>query len=205
MSKEYTKHQIEGIISELNKKFNIALLAEEFKNSDYSASSLRDILVQRIGDELSGEWTTEKAYVILKDALLKLGLQSDMVHMESSLDQLIPRQGRRARVKQWSIEAGIELDILKPNRVLYGILIFLFFVCIPLGIGMDWFFSGVCMLVCLTLIFILGKTANNFNVKTLGQMAESIAWKNYLQQQKEKSNHTPDGVEAAVNALVKLD
>ena len=63
-------------------------------------------------------------------------------------------------------------------------LIFCFFVCIPLGIGMDWFFSGIGMAVCASGIFFLNKTARHFKMETLGQMAESIAWKLYLGQQK---------------------
>lgn len=203
MSKEYTRPQIEHILVELNRKFNIALHPADFKNTSYSASSLRDILMQRIGDELSGEWTNEKAMGILKGALEKMGFKSEQLHNEARLDVLFPAQGRRARVRQWSAAAGIELEVLKPNGFLYGLLIFLFFACIPLGIGMDWFFSGVCMASCLLLIFILGKTASNFKMQTLGQMAEAIAWKYYLQQQKEKSNYTPEAVASAVNALVK--
>jgi len=205
MSQEYSKLQIESIIAELNKKFNIALNVDDLKNSSYSGSSLRDILVQRIGDELSGEWTTEKAFGILRDALVKLGLGSKEVHMNTNLDQLIPSRRRRSRVKEWSAEAGLELDVLKPNGILYGTLVFLFFTCIPLGIGMDWFISGVGMTICLALLFILGKTGKNFKTTTLGQMAESIAWKNYLRHQKEKPNHSPAAVKAAVGSLVKLD
>ena len=192
MEELYSPRQIEKVIVRLNGKFNCAVSPDEFTDKSYSKSSLTDLLVQRFSDELSGEWTTEKAFAILKRGLLKIGVSEHSITNEASLDMLIPMDNRRKRIQEWSMASGLELDVLKPNGIVNGTLIFLFFAFIPLGIGMDWFISGIGMLLCAGGIFLLGKTARNFKMETLGQMSESLAWKLYLQQQKGSgaaSNH----------------
>lgn len=184
MAKIYTTQQIGPILDALNRRFNCSLELQEFRHSEYSTSSLSDFLVQRITDELTGEWTTERVYATLKRGLMQVGVPDSSISMDASLESLIPRVNRRAQMREWSKASGIELDVLKPNTVLYGTLVLLFFVCIPLGFGMDWFFSGIGMLVCAVGIFLLNKTASNFRMQTLGQMAEAVAWRLYLQQQK---------------------
>jgi hypothetical protein len=203
MSELYTPHQIEKVILELNKQFACFVHIAEFNDKSYSKSSLTDLLIQRYMDELSGEWTTEKAYDQLKKALLKLGFKDSEIQMESKLNDLIPVQGRREMMKDWAIESGLELDVLKPNSIIYGLLTFLFFAFIPLGIGMDWFFSGIGMAVCAGGIFLLNKTARNFKMDTLGQMAESLAWKLYLQQQKKGTENSKHVVTDRVNRILE--
>ena len=203
MAELYNPLQIEKVIALLNSKFNCAVHASEFNNKSYSKSSLGDLLVQRFSDELSGEWTTEKAFAVLKRGLLKLGVSEDAVTNDALLETIIPRENRRERVKEWSLASGMELDVLKPNGIVNGTLIFLFFAFIPLGIGMDWFISGIGMLLCAAGIFLLGKTARNFKMETLGQMAESIAWKLYLQQQKTNGSHSTVSIEVEVKQALE--
>jgi hypothetical protein len=162
------------------------------------------MLIQRVNDELSGEWTTEKAMALLRKSWGELTQTTTEIPADAALKDLLPSQGRRARVKQWSDKAGIELDILRPARLPQGLLIFVVFVSIPLGIGMDWFFSGIGMAVCAGGIFLLNKTGKNFKMETLGQMAESIAWKLYLQQQKKGAPASEKTVHDEVKRAMQL-
>lgn len=198
MSNLYTPQQIEKILGELNGRFNCDIGLEEFQNKSFSTSSLTDLLVQRISDELTGEWTTEKAFSLLKKELVHTGVSSDIIIMDARLNVLFPQSQRRERIKQLSSATGMPIDVLKPNGFLNGLLVFLFFVCIPLGIGVDWFLSGLGMLLCAAGIFVLGKQAKNFKMETLGQMAEDIAWRLYLQQQKSSTNVSQKTIELEV-------
>jgi len=203
MSKFYSSQQIGVILEVLNRRFNCSIDPKEFHSVDYSSSSLHDILVQRISDEISGEWTTERAYAVLKGALKHMGLQESEISVETPLDNFIPRANRRGRVTEWSRVSGISLDVLKPNSILYGISVVLFFAFIPLGIGMDWFLSAIGMLLCAGSIFLLNKTASNFKFQTLGQLAEAVAWKQYLQQQKNKSNTNTEIIAQEVQRVLE--
>ena len=204
MAELYSSQQIERLITELNDRLNCSVSAIEYSDKTYSASSLSDLLMQRYFEELSGEWTTEKAYSQLNTGLLKLGVKASDIHMDAKLNELIPAADRRLKVKEWSKVTGLELDVLKPNGILNGLLTFLFFVFIPLGIGMDWFFSGIGMAVCAGGIFLLNKTGKNFKMETLGQMAESIAWKLYLQQQKKGAPASEKTVHDEVKRAMQL-
>ena len=203
MTELYSPQQTEKLITLLNERLNCSVNAIDYSEKSYSASSLADLLIQRYLDELTGEWTTEKAFGQLQNGLLKLGLNSTDLHMDAKLNDLIPANGRRQKVQEWAKLSGIELDILKPNGFLNGLLTFLFFVFIPLGIGLDWFFSGIGMAVCAGGIYLLNKTASNFRTETLGQMAESVAWKLYLQQQKSDAKVLAQKVDAEVKRVMQ--
>lgn len=204
MSDLYSPNQIEKLITELNARLNCSVGAADYSDKSYSASSLSDLLVQRYFEELTGEWTTEKAYSQLQNGLLKMGVKASDVHMDAKLNELIPSADRRRKVQEWSNMCGLELDVLKPNGILNGLLTFLFFVFIPLGIGMDWFFSGIGMAVCAGGIFLLNKTAKNFKMETLGQMSESIAWKLYLQQQKTGATVSMQTIQDEIKRAMQL-
>ena len=202
MTSTYHPQQVASIISTLNKRFNIAIRSEEFSREEYSASSLRDMLIQRVNDELSGEWTTEKAMSVLRQSWSALTKEVTELPSDKSLEMLLPASNRKAMVKQWSAHSGLELDILRPPRLPQGILIFIVFASIPLGIGMDWFLSGILVAVSLTALWLLNKTASNLKFDTFEEMAEAIAWQYYLKQQKAKGTDTPEGVSAAVRELI---
>jgi hypothetical protein len=204
MTELYSPQQTEKLIILLNERLNCSVNATDYSEKSYSASSLADLLIQRYVDELTGEWTTEKAFAQLQSGLLKLGLKETDLHMDAKLNDLIPANGRRQKVQEWAKLSGIELDILKPNAVLNGLLTFLFFVFIPLGIGLDWFFSGIGMAVCAGGIYLLNKTASNFKTETLGQMAESVAWKLYLQQQKSDAKGLAQKVDEEVKRVMQM-
>jgi hypothetical protein len=175
----------------------------DYIEKSYSGSSLNDILVQRYLDELTGEWTTEKVFAMLQVGLRKLGIKESDIHMDAPLNSLIPVKERRKQIEALAKTSGLELDVLKPNGILNGLLTFLFFAFIPLGIGMDWFFSGIGMAVCAGGIFILNKTARKFKNETLGQMAESIAWKLYLGQQKKGTNVSLQTIQDEVKRAIE--
>lgn len=185
MSDSISKIQVAEAIAKLNSHFNIQLPMEEFRSQEYSRSSIRDILIQKVMDEVSGEWTADIAFRKIRSSAARvMNQQPESITADTLLDELIPSNGRKEKIKAISDDIGVPLDVLKPNSKIYGFLIFLFFACIPIAIGMDWFLSGIAMVVILILIYILSKTGNHFKMKTVGQMADVIAWKNYLQQQK---------------------
>ncbi len=188
MSANFTHDQIKSVLDKLNFEYSIHLNVEDFRSDSYSASSMTDILTQKIADELNGEWTTDMAFHKLRSAIVGvLKINEAQITQESDLNALFPTNTRKSKIKEVGEKLGFPIDVLKPNSVLYGLFIFLFFACIPFGIGMDWFFSGIAMIIFAIIIYILGKTGNSFKMKTVGHLADHLAWKNYLQQ-KRKSN-----------------
>lgn len=200
MSQELSQTQLHNVIQKLNTNLKVSLLNEDFKSTSYSTSSIEDILVQKICDELNGEWTSDMAFHKLRNAISKaVGKSIDSIQQESELIVLFPSSQRKELMKKVGEELGFPLDVLKPNGYIYGFFIFLLFACIPVAIGMDWFIAGIVMICCAVIIYILGKTGNQFRLKTVGHLADHLAWKNYLRQ---KRNASPVD-EAFVRSEVK--
>lgn len=200
MSQELTQTQLHDIIQKLNTSLKVSLLKEDFKSASYSTSSIEDILVQKICDEKNGEWTSDMAFHKLRNAIsVATGKSADSIHQESELTVLFPTEQRKALMKKVGEELGFPVDVLKPNGYVYGFFVFLLFACIPVAIGMDWFLAGIVMICCTVIIYILGKTGNQFRLKTVGHLADHLAWKNYLRQ---KRNASPVD-EALIRSEVK--
>jgi len=189
MSDSISQDQLQQVIANVNRELKVNINPEDFKSTSYSASSLKDILIQKTADELNGEWTTDMAFHKLKAAISQVaGVAPSTITDETELDKLFPSNTRKAQVAKLNDAMGFKMDILKPNGMLYGILLVLFFSGIPVSLGLSWFIGGITMLVSGLLIYILGKTGNTFKVKTVGHLADHLAWKNYLKQ---KRDHVP--------------
>lgn len=185
MADTFSKEQVAVLIAKVNQQLGVHVNPEDFKSASYSASSLKDLIVQKTVDELNGEWTSDMAFHKLKSAISSVtNVSPSMLTDESSLEILFPKENRKELVSKVNKEMGIEMDILKPNGVLYAILLIIFFACIPFSFAFDWFIGGIVMVVTATLIFILNKTGNSFRIKTLGHLADHLAWRNYLKQKK---------------------
>ena len=190
MSQTIQQNEIGTLINRVNTEFNVHLNLEDFKSAGYSISSLTDILAQKIQDEKNGDWTADVAFHKLRDAVVKVkGIKPGDVTLDTDLNQLFPSSGRKKDIDAIGKELGFELKILKPNSGLYGFFIFAFFAGIPL-FSVGWFPAAITMVVSAIVIFILTKTANQFKMKTIGLLADHLAWKNYL-----KDNHESPGVD----------
>lgn len=187
MADSLDKNQLVQIISKVNQEFGVQLHADQFNSANYSMSSIREILAQRIAEAQQDEWTIDKSFMILQKNIASVrGIAEQSITQDSELETLLPKGERKSILKKLEANTGLKLEILKPNGVIYGILIFLFFACIPFGIGMDWFLSGIVMVVVAVLIYILSKTGNELKYKTLGQWAERVTWDNYLKSKKDR-------------------
>jgi hypothetical protein len=204
MSDSLSQSQMKEVLLKVKQTLQVELDPEDFKSNSYSRSSLYDMLVQKISDTQTGEWTTDMAFHKIRQAISSImNIDPQSIQQETSMDETFPAATRKANIKALEEKLGFPLDILKPNSAIYGVFIFLFFACIPFGIGMDWFLSGICMIVFGIIIYVLGKTGNSFRMKTVGHLADHVAWKNYLKQK--QSSAIPDVKELEKKVKAILD
>jgi hypothetical protein len=128
------------------------------------------------------------------------GIAPESITTESDLNALFPADTRKEKMKEMETEMGIPLEILRPNNAVYGTFIFLFFTGIPL-FSLGWFPAVLTMVVSGLVIYFLAKSANNFKMKTVGLLADHLAWKNYL---KDKQHSLQFSKEDVVNQLQQL-
>lgn len=185
MSSEIQHAQLGPIIEKINQHFGIRLSVQQFTAPQYSASSLEDVLVQKIVEAQTGDWTTEMAMDRLTHAISQhTGKKVSEMDADSMLEDLIPRTKRKETIAAMSQTMGVPLDILRPNPVLNGIFILIFFSCIPMGVGFSYFSAIITAAISAGVLFILNKTGSDFKVKSLGAWADQLAWKNYLKDAK---------------------
>jgi hypothetical protein len=204
MSTEIQHSQLAPLLDKINAHFSIQLSPAQFTAPNYSASSLEDILVQKIVDAQTGDWTTEMAMDLLTHAIEKTtGTPRDSMHNESLLNELIPRANRKETIAKMSAQMGVPLDILRPNAILNGTFILIFFSCIPMGIGLSYFAAAITALVSGTVLYILHKTGKDFKVRTLVAWADQLAWKNYLKDAKKGGDFTHEELRKTIGPWIR--
>jgi hypothetical protein len=204
MSSEIQHAQLGPIIDKINQHFGIQLQLQQFSAPQYSASSLEDVLVQKIVEAQSGDWTTEMALALLTQAIAQhTGKKNSEMDADSLLDQLIPRANRKATIARMSQDIGVPLDILRPSPILNGLFILIFFSCIPMGVGFSYFAAIITAAVSAGVLYILNKTANDFKVKTLGAWADQLAWKNYLKDAKKGGEFSHEELRQTIGPWIR--
>ncbi|MEN9639653.1 MAG: hypothetical protein RLZZ262_1522 [Bacteroidota bacterium] len=204
MSSEIQHAQIGPIIEKINQHFGIRLTVNQFNAPQYSASSLEDVLVQKIVEAQTGDWTTEMAMDRLTQAISKhTGKNATEIDADSNLAQLIPSSKRKETIAKMSADMGVPLEVLRPNPILNGIFILIFFSSIPMAVGFSWFSAIITASISAVILFILNKTGNDFKVKTLGAWADQLAWKNYLKDAKKGGEFSHDELRNTIGPWIK--
>jgi hypothetical protein len=204
MSSEIQHTNLSAILDRVNAHFGIHLSTNQFSAAQYSASSLEDLLVQKIVDAQTGDWTTEMAMDMLINAIVQItGRPKDQIDGESLLEELIPRANRKETIAKMSAQMGVPLDILRPNPILNSIFILIFFSCIPMGIGLSWFAAAITALVSGSVLYILNKTGSSFKAKTLIAWADQLAWKNYLKDAKKGGDFSHEELRKTIGPWIR--
>lgn len=202
MSQNIDKAAIPAILEKVNRQFNSHLTAEDFKSAGYSVSSLSDIISQKIQDEVSGDWTADVAFHKVREAISSVkGVDASSITMDSDLEKMLPAATRKSDIQKMNEHLGIEMKILKPNGFLYGFFILTFFIGLPM-ISIGWFPALITMVVSGIFIFILGKTANQLKMKTVGHLADHLAWRNYKKNANALDSFDKEATMRKVEAII---
>jgi hypothetical protein len=202
MNTDYlSPEKIEVYLLKVNQQFGTRFIAKDFSHIN-NKLGLEASLIEQLSSNQGQEWTAEQANVQIKSALAAVcGKNESSITDETLLDDLIPASGRKESVKKIEEKLGFSIDILKPNNMVYGFFIFLFFLGIP-GMFYSWFISGIVMIVCAFLIYILGKTGNEFKVKTVGHLADHLFWNKYLKNASKMQLRSTEEITTKLDAII---
>jgi hypothetical protein len=204
MSSEIQHANLSVILEKVNAHFGIHLSPTQFTAPMYSASSLEDILVQKIVDAQSGDWTTEMARDMIINAIAQTtGVPKQQLNGDSLLEEIIPKTNRKETIAKMSVQIGVPLDILRPNPIFNGVFVLIFFSCIPMAIGLSQFAAAITALVSGGVLYVLHKTGNSFKVKTLEAWADQLAWKNYLKDAKKGGDFTHEELRKTIGPWIQ--
>ncbi len=160
-------------IKEIEKIFEIRLRPNEMKRI-HTFGELCEVVIAKTNLKSQNISGPQHAFVKLKDAISSSqNIFKEEIQMETKLISLFPRQSRRKAIRELNFEMGFDLKVLRPFLIIEA-----FFILFFLGAIVELFFNLIYgleafafLILLINLAFLTGK---EFNVETVGALAEKI-------------------------------
>ena len=170
---EHHSENFKNFIKEVEKTFDIRLRSNETWNI-HALGELTDLVIAKINlrnQNISGQ---QHAFIRLKDAISSSqNINKEEIQMDTKLATLFPRRTRRKDIRELNFELGFDLRVLRPYLIIEA-----FFILFFLGVIVGLFFNLIYGLEALGLLILLINlaflTGKEFNVETVGDLAEKI-------------------------------
>lgn len=174
---------IEDLLFKVEESFRIKFFENELKDiktfEDFCSHIEKKIQLQNRND-----CTTQQAFYKLRNILSEiLKIDRNQIYTNLLIKEIFPNKSKNQIVKQLEKEIGFELHLLStPDWLLTILWLFLFgsiatlFITFKLGaVGIVISFFG---------FLISNKFASDFELKTIGQIAEKMTSENYLKSRR---------------------
>ena len=193
---------IEDSLSEMEQCFGITITNEELYKQE-TLGSLVDLIKSKIDLTNVDDCTTQQAFYKLKSAILKMKITDrQSLKPNTSLELIFPRKSRRRDIKNLEVLLGFKLNILFPPKYLlyitFGVLV-ISICCLFINLKYSLIGIGLSSLI----LFLLIKTAKEFDLKTLGELADSISKTNYIKVRRQSNTFNKNEVEEVVMHWLK--
>lgn len=170
---EHHSENFKDFIREIEKTFEIRLRSNETRGI-HTFGELTDLIIAKTNlrnQNISGK---EHAFIGLREAISStLNIGKEEIQMETKLITLFPRNSRRKDIRELGFEYGFDLKVLRPYLIIEAFFILSFF-----GAIVAFFFNFIYGLEASALLILLINiaflTGKEFNVETVGDLAEKI-------------------------------
>jgi hypothetical protein len=154
-----------------------------------------DHIKGKIQLEKTDDCTTQQAFYKLRTSIVTtLQLDKDELTRDTLLTDLLPRQTRRKRTKKIEHELGFKLSLLRPPHFVTGFLA-LFLLASFIGVFFNWQLGLTGLGLSIGGLWLAGKTANEIDIKTVGQLAEKMRRENYLKSRRNPKTYNDNEIE----------
>ncbi len=162
---------------------------------------LLDAIDARIPGQDVKDCTTQQAFYRIRAALLtERDMDPSTICTDSALDVLIPRNGRRHTVKRIELHVGVPLDVLSVKRWV-GVLLTLL-ACGSLACFIWSSQLAIIGLGVFTALFgLASSTKKEFNVRTVGALAERMSQRAYKLMRRNDGTVNRNEIRAKLKAL----
>ena len=170
---------IEDILFKIEKSYDIKFETNELSHIR-TFGELCDHIILKLKQEQADDCTGQQAFYKLREVILTIKqLDKSKVQTDTLLSFIFPRHRRRKQIVEIESKLGFKIKALRAKyfvsgavfAILFGSFIELFF---------NWKFGLAGLASSIILIKIVGKTAKEFTVKTIGELADKISQENYL-------------------------
>ncbi|MBK9993400.1 MAG: hypothetical protein WAS56_01950 [Saprospiraceae bacterium] len=181
--KDVDKECIEDLLLKVEVSFDIQFIKGELYYIG-TFGELCDHINNKIKLETVDDCTSQQAFYKLRNALSKtLQIETKTISVNHLLKELLPRRNRRSKITTLEENLGIKLNILRPPYWVTRIILIAFLFSV---VGLFFNFQiGFAGLMCSIIGFWISiKIGNEFDLESVGQVAEKMCRENYLQSRR---------------------
>jgi len=192
--------EIEYLIAKIEDSFQIEFEENELQNVK-TYGELCDEIKKKIELQSIDNCTSQQAFYKLRNIIIKLTNSEKIeVSPKTELINLFPEKNRALKVQAIEKELGFELSILRPTKLVIGI-VSLFMLVSFIGIFFSWKFGFLGIGMSIFGFWIAQKTGNTFTLKTVGNLADKMVRDNYLKSRRNPKTVNRKEIENVISDL----
>lgn len=181
--KNIDSEDIEDLLTKVEISFDIRFEGNELFDVK-TFGQLCSHIVKKIQLDNSNDCTSQQAFYKLRNAISTVcQIEQKTIAINSPLAVLLPRQNRRSRMKKIETHLGFKLNVLRPPHWATNILIA---ICLAALVGFYFYwpigFAG--LIFSIVGLWFTNKIGNEFDLQTVGQVAEKMTRENYLKSRR---------------------
>ncbi len=195
---------LEDLLVMIERSFNIKFAQNELAYVT-NFGQLCDHIINKIQLEDTGGCTSQQAFYKLQTAFADtLKVEKNKITPKSILTEILPRKGRIQTVAQLERNLGFKINILQPpNWVIVVLIVGL--PVFPILIFASWKIGVFGFCLCLIGTTLASKFGKEFDLETVGQVAERMSRKNYLKSRRNPTTINRGEIEKLLTSWFKND
>ncbi len=185
---------IEELLLKVEDSFEFRFEGNEMQHVK-TFGELCDHISNKFSQESTEGCTTQQAFYKLRKALIEtLKVDRNKITVNTLLEDILPRNNRLSVVEKLEENLGFKLAILRPPSVVTGFLAAILLVSlIVLFVGLPFGLFGLAFSI--VGFWIAKKTGKEFEVKTVGEVAEKMTRENYLKSRRNPKTYNRKEIE----------
>lgn len=174
---------MEILLVKVETSFDIKFVGDELAHIT-TFGQLCDHITNKIQLDNSDDCTSQQAFYKLRDAISStLQIDRNTISTDFSLNDILPRQNRRTRIRKLEKHLGYKIDILRPPHFLTVTLAIMLLASL-IGLLFNWQMGLLGLVVSIAGLWIANKIGNELDLQTVGQVAGKMTRENYLKSRR---------------------
>ncbi len=181
--KDIDSEDIGDLLVKVETSFNIKFVDDELTHI-ITFGQLCDHITNKIQLDYSNDCTSQQAFYKLRDVIsATLQIDNKLISTDFILNDLLPKQIRRSRIKKIEMLLGFKLNILRPPHWVTGTFIILLLASI-VGLFFNWQIGLLGITISIFGTWFVNKIGIELDLQTVGQLAEKMMRENYLKSRR---------------------
>jgi len=181
--KDIHSDDISEMLVRVEKSFGFKFGRTELKDVR-TFGELCDTIIDKVQGDSSYDCTTQQAFYKIRAAISDtLLVDKNSIEPDSDLQQLFPRKDRRQKITATETSLGFKMKTLRPKHWVAGTLFLILFASL-VGFFIFWKIALAILISTIIGISLAYKFGNEFDLETVGQLAEKISRENYLKSRR---------------------